>query len=227
MRPFNGQQAVLQITQPVVRGTLWPALQAARYQLDQAQAALSQAQFEAVQHLVVAVFELLKARDALNFVHAQQVSSGEQLTVARRAHQVGTAPLTDVRDAEARADAVAAQTIAAGAELTLRQQTLTELAGAGTETLLARSLDGQRLPVLDPASMLVWPSMCSRAAASTRSMVAALTCKTLVLMTGSKSRWPCRSMASTNIGISAFRRLPQTRSAASHSTVNAWRTASS
>lgn len=158
LRPFNGQQAVLQITQPIIRSTLWPVLQAAKYQLQQAQAALSQAQFEAVQHLVEAVFELLKARDALNFVHAQQVSSGEQLTVARRAHQVGTAPLTDVRDAEARADAVAAQAIAVGAELTLRQQTLTELAGAGTEALLARGLDGQRLPVLDPASVLVWLS---------------------------------------------------------------------
>ena len=46
-------------------------------------------------------------------------------------------------------------------------------------------------------------------------------------MTGSRSRWPCRSIASTSFGINAFSRLPQTRSAASHNTVRACRTASS
>ena len=158
LRPFNGQQAVLQITQPILRGTLWPALQGARHQSHQAEAALAQAQSEVVQRLVEAVFELLKARDAVGLVQAQQVSTAEQLALARRAHQVGTAPLTDVRDAEARADAVAAQAIASSAELTLRQQTLVELAGAGTETLLGRGLDGQRVPVIDPASVLVWLS---------------------------------------------------------------------
>jgi hypothetical protein len=46
-------------------------------------------------------------------------------------------------------------------------------------------------------------------------------------MTGSRSRCPCRSMASISFGINAFSRLPQTRSAASHNTISAWRTASS
>ena len=85
----------------------------------------------------------------------------------------------------------------------------------------------RRMAEPTPLRRLRCPSMCARAAASTRSMVAALTCKTLVLTTGSRSRWPCRSIASTSIGINAFSRLPQTRSAASHSTVSACRTASS
>jgi outer membrane protein len=158
LRRFYNQQAVFQITQPVLRGVLVPALQAANSQWSQAQAALSQAETEAVQHLVEAVFEVLKSRDALTFAQAQQITTTEQLTLARRAHQVGSAPLTDVRDAEARVDAVAAQLIAASAELTLRRETLTELAGPGTDALLARGLDGQRLPQIDPASILVWLS---------------------------------------------------------------------
>jgi hypothetical protein len=43
----------------------------------------------------------------------------------------------------------------------------------------------------------------------------------------SNRRRPCRSIASTRVGIAAFNRLPQIRSAASQSTVNALRTASS
>ena len=46
-------------------------------------------------------------------------------------------------------------------------------------------------------------------------------------MIGSRSRWACRSKVSPNVGINVFRRLPQTLSAASHNTVNTWRTASS
>ena len=42
-----------------------------------------------------------------------------------------------------------------------------------------------------------------------------------------RSRWPCRSMASTSVGSSGLRRLPQVRSDASHSTTRASRTASS
>ena len=50
---------------------------------------------------------------------------------------------------------------------------------------------------------------------------AALTCKTLRSMAQARSGLPCRSMASTRTGINAFKRLPQTLSAALHRTVSA------
>ena len=156
LRPFRSTQAALQITLPVLRAALIPAAQGAQSQQLQAQAALSQAQAEAVQRLVEAAFEMLKARDTLTYVRAQQVATGEQLALARRAHQVGTVPLTDVRDAEAKGDAVAAQVIAAEAELSLRQQTLATIAGTGSAALLARGLDGRQLPAVPPDSALGW-----------------------------------------------------------------------
>ncbi|MGF6808448.1 hypothetical protein OKW30_003574 [Paraburkholderia sp. Clong3] len=85
----------------------------------------------------------------------------------------------------------------------------------------------RRMAEPTPLRRLRCPSIAKRALASMRSIVAALTSRSLALMTGSRSRWPCRSMASISFGINAFRRLPQTRSAASHNTVSAWRTASS
>ena len=62
---------------------------------------------------------------------------------------------------------------------------------------------------------------------SARSMVAALMFNKPRRTSSARSRWPCRSMASTSVGSNGLRRLPQVRSDASLSTTRASRTASS
>ena len=64
--------------------------------------------------------------------------------------------MTDVRESEAKADAVAAQVFAADSDLGLRQQVLTELTGLAATAWLGRALDGTQLPALPPGSLLVW-----------------------------------------------------------------------
>ena len=66
-----------------------------------------------------------------------------------------------------------------------------------------------------------------RTGTTSRSMIAALTERTRSRTWGCKSRWPCRSIASTRLGRIAFNRFPQFRSEASQATTNASRTASS
>ena len=155
-RNLRSKQLTFQVTLPLWRGTLFPALDGARSQLAQAQAALAQAQAEAGQRIVEASFEVLKSRDALAFARAQRVAAGEQLLAARRALEVGTAPVTDVRDAEAKADAVAAQLLGIEADLAMRQQVLAELSGQSWPGLLTRGLDGLRLPEVAPGDVLQW-----------------------------------------------------------------------
>lgn len=146
-RDFKATQAQLQITQPLLAGARWAALEAADAQQAQAEAALAQARNEAGQRVLEAAFTLLQARDALLLVQAQAVEAAAQLQSARRAHQVGTATITDLREAEAKADAIAAQRIAAEADLELRQQVLAELTGnLPLAALLRRGLAGDRLP---------------------------------------------------------------------------------
>ncbi|HET7862981.1 MAG TPA: TolC family protein, partial [Burkholderiaceae bacterium] len=151
IRPFAAKQAALQLTQPVFRPTLHPGLEGAEAQLAQSQGALEQAQAEAMQRFVEACFEVLKARDALTFVQAQKLATAEQLASARRSFAVGTTPVTDVREAEAKADVVAAQLSAAQFDLELRQQTLAELVGQPAPGLLGRGLRVDSLPPVDPA----------------------------------------------------------------------------
>ena len=156
LRQFRSLQMAVQVTQPLYRGTLFPALDAAQALLSQAQAGLAQAQAESAQRLLEAVFELLKSRDALSFSRAQQVASAEQLAAARRAFEVGTVAATDLRESEARADAVAAQVLTTESDLALRQQVLAELAGQAAPGLMERGLDGSQLPTLAVASVLEW-----------------------------------------------------------------------
>ncbi|WP_369660235.1 TolC family protein [Variovorax sp. V15] len=155
-RKFQGKQLNLQITQPLLRSALFPALDSAEAQLYQAQAALDQARADSAQRLVEACFEVLKARDALDLARAQRVSTAEQLMLAQRSFKIGTAPIIDVREAEAKADSVAAQVSAAEFELDLRLQIVAELTGQTASTLLTRGLDGKHLPPLEAGSASLW-----------------------------------------------------------------------
>lgn len=156
LRKFEANQTQLQVALPLLRTALFPALEAAQAQERQARAALDHAQAESGQRLVEACFELFKARDALELARAQRVATAEQLALARHSYKVGTAAITDVREAEAKADTVAAQVLASEAELELRQQVLAELTGQPAPGLLARALGGDRLPDVAPGSVPGW-----------------------------------------------------------------------
>jgi outer membrane protein len=155
-RPFTAKQVAVQLTQPLLRSVLLPSLQAARAQVEQAQAALEQAQGESMQRFVESNFDLLKARDVLAFVQAQRAATAEQLAAAQRSFKVGTAPITDVREAEAKADTVAAQLVAAEFDLDLKQQVLAVLVGHPVSGLLERGLSGEQLPELQASSVNDW-----------------------------------------------------------------------
>lgn len=156
LRRFAGKQASLQVTQPLVRNALMPALEGARAQLEQAQSTLEQARAEATMRLVEVAFEVLKSRDVLALVAAQKLAAEEQLASARYTFKVGNASVIDVREAEAKIDTVTAQGIAAQAELDLKQELLFELAGRSAPELLERGLMGDRMPGLQVTGVLEW-----------------------------------------------------------------------
>ena len=133
-------------------------MQAARSQLEQAESALNQSRLEAQQRLAEAVLEVFKARDVLAHATALREAQGEQLATARRSFQVGRAAAPEVREAEARVDNAIAQTLAAEAELDLRQQVLAEVAAGPTPALLARAVAPEALPPLQANGVLDWLS---------------------------------------------------------------------
>lgn len=156
LRRFNNKQAALQITQPLYRSTLYFGLESAQAQYDQSVQALDQARSDATVRLIEACLEVLKSRDTISFLNAQQAAADEQLAAANRSFKVGRSPITDVRDAEAKVDTAAAQMIAARADLELKQQLLAELVGRPVTEILRLGLPGDAIPPLVPNSILEW-----------------------------------------------------------------------
>jgi len=108
--------------------------------------ALATARQDLMVRVSSAYFDVLAARDSLEFVRAQKTAVGEQLAAAKRNFEVGTSTITDTREAQARFDLVIAQEIAAQNDLTVRQSLLDQL--VGRKDLKPQSL---RLPLRMPA----------------------------------------------------------------------------
>jgi outer membrane protein len=95
---------------------------------------VSRADFEsAEQDLIVRVaqayFDVLAAQDALTTTRTSKAAISEQLASAKRNFEVGTATITDTREAQARFDLGSAQEIAAENDLRTKRAALDQLVG--------------------------------------------------------------------------------------------------
>lgn len=97
-------------------------------------------------------FDAALAAESLRVLQRQQQSVERALLEARDRFKLGDAPVTDTHEAEARAQAVRAETLAAESEITLKQAALSDLTGwseAETSLLvLASGAAPQDLPPL-------------------------------------------------------------------------------
>lgn len=152
------QQIGVNATQPLYR----PANRIA-FEQGQRSVAIAQAQLDAAsQDLLVRVsqayFDVLAAQDTLSFVQAQKAAVTEQRAAAQRNFEVGTATITDSREAQARFDLVAAQEIAAENDLRVKRLALDQLVGRPGTAPLPLKQPVQLPPVL-PADVNTWVAM--------------------------------------------------------------------
>jgi outer membrane protein len=94
-----------------------------------AQADLQTAEQDLIVRLAQAYFDVLAAQDALTTAQANKKAIGEQLASAKRNFEVGTATITDTREAQARFDLATAQEIAADNDLRTKRIALDTLVG--------------------------------------------------------------------------------------------------
>ena len=151
----NGWQA--QLTQPLFRWQNW-----VQYKQGELQSTLSEAQYQlARQDLTLraaqAYFDVLGAQDTLAAVSALYEANTQQLALARKSFEVGTVTITDVHEAQSRADLSSAQVIAAESDLAVKRHALLVLTGKEADTL--KSLrKGVALSRPDPADIQSWVS---------------------------------------------------------------------
>ena len=154
-RTYGAQQATLSASQPLYRPANRAAYEQGMRLVDLAQAQLLAADQDLIVRVSQAYFDVLAARDTLNFVKAQKAAVAEQLASAKRNFEVGTSTITDSREAQARFDLSNAQEIAAENDLRIKKLTLDQLVGKADAQpqVLAQPLT---LPALVPNDVSTW-----------------------------------------------------------------------
>jgi outer membrane protein len=141
---YNTQSATVSASQPLYRPANWASYEQGRKQVDLAQAQLVAADQDLIVRVSQAYFDVLAAMDSLTFVKAQKAAVGEQLASAKRNFEVGTATITDTREAQARFDLGTAQEIAAENDLRVKKIALDQLVG---------KVDAQPQPLAQPLAL--------------------------------------------------------------------------
>jgi outer membrane protein len=138
----------LSASQPLFNRANDMAMAQAQKALDVARADLESAEQDLIIRVSQAYFDVLASRDALATVQASKAAITEQLASAKRNFEVGTATITDAREAQARFDLVTAQELAATNDLRNRQLVLEQAVGR-----LQVQPAPLRLPLVLPATV--------------------------------------------------------------------------
>lgn len=154
---LNARQdsASLQAKQPLYNPANLATYRQGTRNVDLAYAQVDAASQDLLVRTAKAYFQVLAALDTLHLVQAQKRAVAEQYEYAKRNFEIGTATVTDSREAQARFDLVRAQEIATENDLRVAQAALEQLVGAAGATPwpLAQPV---RLPQLMPNDLQVW-----------------------------------------------------------------------
>ncbi|HET9823385.1 MAG TPA: TolC family outer membrane protein [Burkholderiaceae bacterium] len=144
----NGRQALFNQGNKVT-------IEQAERSLEVAQADLRIAEQELIVRVAQAYFDVLVAQDALAAAQANKKAVSEQLASAKRNFEVGTATITDTREAQARFDLATATELASENDLRTKRIALDQL--VGRQGITPRPLATPvALPALTPANVDDW-----------------------------------------------------------------------
>ena len=121
--------AGISATQPLFNRANDATIEQADKSLEIAKADLQTAEQDLIVRVAQDYFDVLAAQDALETAQANKRAIAEQLASAKRNFEVGTATITDTREAQARYDLATAQEIAADNDLRTKRIALDTLVG--------------------------------------------------------------------------------------------------
>lgn len=125
----NTLTAGISARQPLFNRSNSTTIAQAERSLVSSQADLDSAEQDLILRISQAYFDVLGAQDTLQTTHANKMAIAEQLASAKRNFEVGTATITDAREAQARFDLATAQEIAADNDLVTKRIALNQLVG--------------------------------------------------------------------------------------------------
>jgi outer membrane protein len=147
-RDSNAKQLALNARQPLFNRANDATIAQSQRSLEGSLAELQLAEQDLLVRVAQAYFDVLSAQDTLGTTRASKKAIAEQLASAKRNFEVGTATVTDTREAQARYDLATAQEIAADNDLRTKRTALDQLVGrSGVQPLPLRQ------PVQLPAAL--------------------------------------------------------------------------
>lgn len=152
---FNSNGYNLSLSQPLFRWQNWVTYDQSKFQVVQAEANFVQARQDLILRVAQAYFDVIYATENLKAVNANKLAIVQQLELAKKSFEVGTATITDTHEAQARFDLASAQEIAAESDLEVRQRTLQAITGK-EPTTLAPPRKGAELSPPQPNDMKEW-----------------------------------------------------------------------
>ena len=154
-RDFYDYNYGINLTQPIYRGQNTATYEQAKVQVKQATTQLSAAAQELMTRVAQGYFDVLLARFNLATIGSQKIAVAQQLEQAKRNFIVGTATITDSRDAQARYDLIVAQQLVAENDLEVKNRKLEEIVGKPVGRLAGLSTP-VNLSAPQPADMGAW-----------------------------------------------------------------------
>ncbi|MFM2119487.1 MAG: hypothetical protein RL722_955 [Pseudomonadota bacterium] len=130
---------------PLYNRSTGPVIEQAQRGVEVAQAEMALTEQDLIVRVATAYFDVLAAQDALTTAQVNKKAISEQLASAKRNFEVGTATITDTREAQARFDLATAQEIAADNDLRSKRIVLDQVVG-----LTGAAPRGLQLPVTLP-----------------------------------------------------------------------------
>lgn len=149
-RSYDAGTAAITINQPLFRLINLRAVEQAEIQVMLVDVQVAQAEQDLLLRVARGYFEVLQAQDELLTAGAQKDALMQQLAQVKRSFEVGTVPITDLSETQARHDLALAQEIVARNELELRKRTL-ERSIARPLPVLARLAPGAAVELIAPA----------------------------------------------------------------------------
>lgn len=148
----------LRLVQPLFRPASWSMLSQAEAQYRQAEAQFRLASQDLILRVAQAFFDVLLAQESVSVTSAQELAVTQQLNLARRNFQVGTATVTDIHEATSRLDLARSQHITANNDLTIKRAELERIVGTAPSELPILN-SGVHLPRPHPDNMDEWVAL--------------------------------------------------------------------
>jgi outer membrane protein/protease secretion system outer membrane protein len=153
---YVNEAKIITLSQPIYRQYQFSQVGEARAKVRGADAQLTLDTQDMGTRVVTAYFDALFQRDRLSFIQAQRASVSAQLASAKLAFAAGTGTRTDIDEAQAKLDVLAADEIQARQAIEASDQQLAIFIGQPVEGIAGIDTGRLEMAAFEPGDLLTW-----------------------------------------------------------------------